>query len=339
MRNSLIWLVKLVLTAAILAAITWNLDLQRISHTLASEPPAAIAAGLAISLLQMVLAAKRLSLVIATFSHRIPLRDALRVTLEGMFFSQTFVSFFGGDAQRTWQIHKCGFSLRDAASAIALDRFIGIVGNHFFVLVCTPYLLFTIASNSMRIGLLVIAGGGFAAIVLVLAFGFLRGRIESSVLQWLQSKRILHLLFEISTVGRHLLVRDGRVLSALAISLVIAMANSLIFFLVLLAWHIPPVQAFGCALLVPAVMEIAMLPISVAGWGVREGTVIFTFASFGVSAEIAFGSSIIYALIVLTVGLLGGLIWFFDRRKIGTLIAIEIDPDAPTENNSNAAAQ
>ena len=174
---------------------------------------------------------------------------------------------------------------------------------------------------------------------LVLAFGFMRGRIESSILQWLQSKRILHLLFEISTVGRHLLVRDGRVFSALAISLVIAMANSLIFFLILLAWHIPPIQALGCALLIPAVMEIAMLPISVAGWGVREGTVIFVFASFGVSAEIAFGASIIYALITLTVGLVGGLIWFFDRRKIGALVPIDLDINAPTEKGSNTAAQ
>jgi hypothetical protein len=112
MRNSLIWLVKLVLTAAILVAIARNFDIQRISHTLASAPPAAIAAGLAISLLQMVLAAKRLALIIATFSHFIPFRDAWRVTLEGMFFSNTFVSFLGGDARRTWQIHKCGFTIR-----------------------------------------------------------------------------------------------------------------------------------------------------------------------------------------------------------------------------------
>jgi uncharacterized membrane protein YbhN (UPF0104 family) len=172
-----------------------------------------------------------------------------------------------------------------------------------------------------------------------LAFGFLRGRMKSNVIQRLQSKRILHLLFEVSTIGRHLFVRDGRLLSALVISVVIAMANSLIFFLVLVAWHIPPMEAFGCALLIPAVMEIAMLPISVAGWGVREGTVIFAFASFGVSAEIAFGTSIIYALIMLAVGLLGGLTWFFDRRKIGALVPMNLDIDAPYEKSSNAATQ
>lgn len=333
MHRPLMWLVKLILTGAILAAIAWNLDLHRITHTLSSAPLAAIGAGLAISFLQMALSAKRLSIVIAMFGRLVALRDALRVTLEGMFFSQTFVSFLGGDAQRVWQIHKCGFSLKDAALVIALDRFISLLANHLFVLVCTPYLLLTVASNSIRTGLLVVAGGGFAAIAIVLAIGFMRGRLKFRVLNRLQTNRIVRSLFEIFTVGRHLFILDARVLSALAISLAVAMANGLIFFLILLAWNIPTLQAFGCALLVPAIMEIAMLPISVAGWGVREGAVIFAFGSLGVSAEIAFGSSIAYALIALTIGMMGGLLWLFDRRKIGTLVALEIDPDTRTKKN------
>jgi hypothetical protein len=35
----------------------------------------------------------------------------------------------------------------------------------------------------------------------------------------------------------------------------------------------------------------------------------------------------------------GGLIWFFDRRKIGALVPIDLDINAPTEKGSNTAAQ
>jgi uncharacterized membrane protein YbhN (UPF0104 family) len=339
MRNSLSWFAKLIFTAAVLGAIVMKLDIRWISHTLASAPPAAVAAAMAILLLQMVLAAKRLSLIIGIFNHVMPFRDAWRVTLEGAFFSNTFVSFLGGDAQRAWQIHKSGLMISEAASAIALDRFIGIVGNHIVVLVCTPYLLLAIPSNAIRVGVLFVSFGGLGAIALVLAFGFFRGRMKSKILRWLQSKRILDLLFEISTVGRYLLVRDTRLVSAMVFSVLIAIINSVAFLIVLLAWHIQPIQAFGCAALIPAVMEIALMPISIAGWGVREGVVIFTFASFAVPAEIAFGSSIIFAFVTLTIGLLGGLIWFFDRRMIKALAPIDGDTDISTEPSLNAAAQ
>jgi hypothetical protein len=99
--------------------------------------------------------------------------------------------------------------------------------------------------------------------------------------------------------------------------------NSLIFFALLVGWGVAPLAAVGCALLVPAVLEIAMLPISIAGWGVREGVAMIAFSGFGVSSNVAFGSSIVFASIALVLGLIGGLLWLVDRREFATLGAIE----------------
>jgi hypothetical protein len=84
------------------------------------------------------------------------------------------------------------------------------------------------------------------------------------------------------------------------------------------------------------VMEIAMLPISIAGWGVREGMAIIAFSSFGVPSNVAFASSIVFALIILAVGLVGGALWLVDRREIGTLAAMEGPVIAPDEAATNA---
>ena len=54
----------------------------------------------ALELKRLMLGKPRLTLVVALFGHRFKLRDSLRVTMESMFFSQTFVSFLGGDALR-----------------------------------------------------------------------------------------------------------------------------------------------------------------------------------------------------------------------------------------------
>ena len=68
-----------------------------------------------------------------------------------------------------------------------------------------------------------------------------------------------------------------------------------------------------------------MLPVSIAGWGVREGVAILAFSSFGVTSTVALGASLMFGLIGLAVGLVGGLLWLIDHREIGTLAAIEAE--------------
>jgi len=145
-------------------------------------------------------------------------------------------------------------------------------------------------------------------------------------------------------VGRQFLYPEGRLLSAALVSLIIALINSLIFFALLLGWGVAPLAAFGCALLVPAVLEIAMLPISIAGWGVREGVAIIGFSGFGVPSNIALGSSIVFASITLAVGLTGGLLWLVDRRQFATLSTIETQvatgaPIGVSESADSAASR
>jgi glycosyltransferase 2 family protein len=330
MRNSLIWIIKLTLTAAIIAVIASKLDVNSIVKTLLSASPIAVAAGLVIALVQTGLAAARLSAVVSIYDRVLNWRDAFRITLEGCFFSQTFVSFFGGDAQRIWRIRRCGLTLEDATSAIALDRLIGTIVNHAFLLVCLPWLLATITTSTIRIGLIVVALGGLGAISVALALGFMRGRtgLSARLPPRLLASRVTQLFRELATVGRHLFVPNSQLITAATLSFAMAALNCVIFYIILFTWQIPAGAAFGCALLVPAVMEIAMLPISIAGWGVREGTAILAFGSFGVPAEIAFGSSVTYALIVLAIALLGGATWLFDHREISAKSTSETLADA-----------
>src|SRR3954465_296445 len=81
--------------------------------------------------------------------------------------------------------------------------------------------------------------------------------------------------------------------------------------------------ALGCALLVPAIMEIAMLPISLAGWGVREGAAVVAFGALGLPADYALGASVAFGLTVAAVSMLGGILWLVDRRQM-TQTSIEL---------------
>jgi uncharacterized protein (TIRG00374 family) len=316
------WLLKVAFSFAILYVIVAKSNLREILATLQLIAPVSVLIALMLAFLQTACSAARLSVIVELYNRRLPLGDSFRLTLESAFFSQTFVSFLGGDALRIWRIRHCGMPLRQAASAVVLDRLVGIVVNHALLLVALPWLVAEISDHTIRIALVVLAAAGVAGFACVLLLGAfygttpgLAGRLEGS--------RIGPLVSELAVVGRHFLPPGAQLLSAASISVIIAVINSLIFFALLVGWGVAPLAAVGCALLVPAVLEIAMLPISIAGWGVREGVAMIAFSGFGVSSNVAFGSSIVFASIALVLGLIGGLLWLVDRREFATLGAIE----------------
>jgi uncharacterized protein (TIRG00374 family) len=316
------WLLKVAFSLAILYVIVAKSNVGETFATLQLIAPISVLIGLALAFLQSGCAAARLCVIVELYRRRLPLGDSFRITLESAFFSQTFVSFLGGDALRIWRIRHCGMPLRQAATTVVLDRLVGIAVNHVFLLVALPWLLAEISDHVIRVALIVLAATGVAGFACILLLGSPYGATHK-VASRLDHSRIGRLISDLATVGRQFLHPEAKLLSAALASLIIALINSLIFFVLLVGWGVAPLAAFGCALLVPAVLEIAMLPISIAGWGVREGVAIIAFSGFGVPSNVALGSSITFASILLAVGLTGGLLWLVDRRKFATLSTTE----------------
>jgi hypothetical protein len=63
------------------------------------------------------------------------------------------------------------------------------------------------------------------------------------------------------------------------------------------------------------------------------------FSGFGVSSNVAFGSSIVFASIALTLGLIGGLLWLVDRREFATLGAIDVQVASSTPMAASERAE
>jgi uncharacterized membrane protein YbhN (UPF0104 family) len=68
-------------------------------------------------------------------------------------------------------------------------------------------------------------------------------------------------------------------------------------------------------LLLPLVLLLSLLPISIAGWGVREGTMIACLSLVGVDAASAFAVSALLGLTYVLSGLPGGLVWLLSGAK------------------------
>jgi uncharacterized membrane protein YbhN (UPF0104 family) len=61
-----------------------------------------------------------------------------------------------------------------------------------------------------------------------------------------------------------------------------------------------------CLLFIPIISAVQMLPVSVSGFGVREGAYVYFFGSVGVTGAQAIASSLVFWILVALVSLAGG---------------------------------
>jgi hypothetical protein len=62
-------------------------------------------------------------------------------------------------------------------------------------------------------------------------------------------------------------------------------------------------------------MLITMLPISIAGWGVREATLGLAFGYAGLMTYEGVNVSLLFGAVFFIVGAIGGLVWIFSAEK------------------------
>jgi uncharacterized protein (TIRG00374 family) len=69
-------------------------------------------------------------------------------------------------------------------------------------------------------------------------------------------------------------------------------------------------------MLVPIVILLMAIPISLAGWGIREGAMVGLFSLAGVSKELILSVSIIYGFVVIVTILPGFYYWLSDKKSL-----------------------
>ena len=89
---------------------------------------------------------------------------------------------------------------------------------------------------------------------------------------------------------------------------------------VVIAWCVvqsiaAPVSFGQVFQLIPPVMLITMLPISIAGWGLREAIMGLAFGYAGLIANEGVNVSLLFGAVSFIVGAIGGLVWIFSAEK------------------------
>jgi uncharacterized membrane protein YbhN (UPF0104 family) len=241
--------------------------------------------------------------------------NALRYSFIGQFFSQVLPSTVGGDAVRVWLLARSGPGWAPAVHSVLIDRLLGISVLAVIVVACLPWTVNIIHDPIAYVALALIGFGALAATLAFLAIGIIRLRILDS--WWLTRP-----LVEASRVG-------CRVLSTISGARAAAITFPIHLLTVTAAWGAAmathaAVDFTDILFLVLPVMLIASIPISIAGWGLRESTMVLAFSYAGLASTDGLMISIILGVVALAVGIVGGIFWVasgYQRSSISTIAA------------------
>ncbi len=314
-RTFAILAVKLLLAAALFWLLMRGLDWQQTMRSVHSLPATSWTIILCIPLLQAVLLGQRWRLITQTFQHPLSLSASTTATLIGFFFSQGLPASIGGDAFRIWFLNRAGVSTSTAAKTVFIDRLVG-----FFILVALTVvglaLLFgKTAERQLVVTLGLLAGVLFVTMILVILF--FRARVLRTVSRNSRGRaasfafRIYNWLLDCMSFVSSVSV--GRTIAILALAMVVHLLTIAIIYIA--AKNSASVTFLDCFAAVTPALLLSYLPISVAGWGVREAAVVGGFSLIGVPPEVSLPVSLLVGISVFFVSLLGGAAWVWGGFK------------------------
>ena len=220
--------------------------------------------------------------------------------LVGLFFNQALPSGVGGDAIRAWRCHRLGIGVAPAIRSLVLDRVSGYVVMVVLFAASLPVLLHILPDARQRYGVVVLLGAALCGLIALFLIDYLPRRLLRF--------RLVAELAVLSRVGRRLFARPAW--SAAVVGLAVATVGLTILAFMLVADSLGVDLPFiSWIVIVPPVSLIQLVPVSLAGWGVRELGFVVVLAGFGIPAEAALAASLLVGLCMIVVGLPGGLLW------------------------------
>jgi uncharacterized protein (TIRG00374 family) len=316
-RSLLPSLVKLLVSAGLIAILLSRIDSDALWRTARTATPAWLAAALGIYLGMILASAWRWDILLRAQHIRLPFRTLTSSFLVATFFNNFLPSNIGGDVIRIADTAPAAGSKTLATTVVLMDRGLGLFG---LVMVAAVG-----ASAGHRIGSLgpvhpALLWLGLVAGALVVAPALVSPR---RFVQLLHPLKVLHAEWVEQRLER-LAAALGRFRQAPG-ALASCFAGAVVVQTILVAFYLAIAYSMRVDIgfaeltfIVPITFIVQMLPISVNGFGVREATFGFYFTRLGLSLESAILVSFMGAALIMLFSLIGAVAYLGRRRRAAT---------------------
>jgi glycosyltransferase 2 family protein len=308
-------LVLKILLVVVLAWVFWpQFRWSEFADALARTSVPTALAVLTLFWFQAVMAALRWRWILRQLGYPLTTGASVEAWLVGQCASQILPAVVGGDAARIIRLRRYHIPTTAALVSVVIDRFAGFVAlvvlSAFTVPLLTAYknklipdeIFWVVGLSCLLVGILLLSLRWTAN-----ASAFRRiprlAQVQAALQAVRPTKETL-LVFALVGLGTNMTV----IISAFLLGRELT----------------PLMDLYSCFAILPLVSLLTFVPISIAGWGVREALMMSAFALIDVPATDALAVSIKLGLANLALGLIGGIVWI-------VLPAKEISGEAPSE--------
>ncbi|WP_074769944.1 lysylphosphatidylglycerol synthase transmembrane domain-containing protein [Magnetospirillum fulvum] len=301
------WVLKGALSLGLIWFVFSKIDLTSAWAQARTLDPTMLIVAVLLGLFQVWLGAVRWWLVLRALKATFTTMQTFIVFYIGVFFAIILPGAVGGDAVRMWTARRSGLSLTASINSVMLERAATVLALVLLVAMTQPLLLARVPT---------IPGSWVFPVLSVLGlFGILvlsvLDRLPASLHHWRVVRGLIHLAGD----TRQLFFRPVWGGATLIVAMLGHANLSLQVYVLALGLGLD-VSAIDCLVLVPPVILIMTLPISIAGWGVRETAMVAAFGYVGVETHSALVLSVLFGLVSTATALPGGVVWLLsDIRR------------------------
>lgn len=334
-KNQLLVILKVLVSGGLIWFLLSSIDIGAAKdRILGADPVMILCAGLVL-LVQMGVGGARWWAVMRAIETPLPWFELTKLFWIGGFFSQALPSSVGGDPIRIYMAYKDGLPLNKAINGVMLERVVTIIGLTVLVIAVQPWFVPKLNAETQMLTLTVLAMLGAGTIFGVIVLLNLDRLPEA-----LSKFRIVRGMNALAADSRLLFLRLKGALLASVFGILTHVNISLCVFFLAMSIGVD-VTWLDCMVLMPLVILVTTLPISIAGWGVREGAMVTAFALVGVPGEGALVLSLMLGILGIVMMIPGGGFWLL-RRKSGEAMSAgdaEAAVEKELENTKDASSK
>lgn len=299
------FLIKLSVSGLLIVLISRNVDLHESMLALSSVSASALAIALLLQVASNGVATLRWFVIMSKIGFKQPFFFYLKSFFKGAFFNQGLPTSIGGDGLRILDCTASSGTTEDAVFGVFIDRIIGLAG------LLLLNILALLLDNS-----LLPANIYFPLLtLLVLLCVALVGLFFLRNANALRSHRHLGFLARLSQRYAQVYSNTGAVALQTGLSVLTHLLSMSAFFVIGRSLGLDYSLTVYLAL-VPPVILLTILPISLAGWGVREGAMVGFFVMIGAEKSLVLTFSVLYGLLALVASIPGLFVYIAQQKRL-----------------------
>ncbi|NMM43151.1 flippase-like domain-containing protein [Rhodospirillaceae bacterium KN72] len=305
------------MTVGLFVLIARKIDFADIGERLIAADILLLTLAVGIIFLQVVLNAERWRRLLFLDGVRAPYAISFRYYLEAMFFNQALPGAVGGDVLRVYRIRRWCDGLGQAVNSVILDRLTGLFSLCVLIALGLPLLVSRIGDTGLIPALAMIAGlGGIGLVGLVLIARMSEngrgGKLRGAIIRF-------------ARMADRMIRRPSQSIPILALAVLTQVLSVTVAYISARGLSLE-VSFTDCLIVIPTTILVATLPVSLGGWGVREGAMASGFALIGLDPTGGVALSVVLGLQLVVVGLIGGAVWL-----LGGAVRVSEEAEAEAE--------